>query len=239
MGGYWMTAQAMAWWNMVAACEDFSDTSNVINCVWGAVSTCITAAGAFWGGIQTYGRVQTWAKNNGISFGGFKRDLVDAELIDDLSGILPFPVSHLGVFDYASLGLNGTLSVRESKEPIDVFEFTGPSGQKMHFSFLGHMENMGGSNKKQIAFKFGFGTGLAPTTVKGRALFDQQYFTSGGIDFIPDENAGDGGVLSTQWDCGQMDHEVSCYMSGYSDAAGTPTSRSTIITMMALLLGGV
>lgn len=48
--GHWMAAQGMAWWNMKAACEDFSDASNKINCVWGAVSTSITAAVVFLGG---------------------------------------------------------------------------------------------------------------------------------------------------------------------------------------------
>lgn len=94
------------------------------------------------------------------------------EFIEGLSTLLPFPVTHLGVFDYASLGLKSSLSARESTEPIDVSGFTNPSGQPMHFSFLGRMENMGGSNMKQIAFKFGFGTGLAPSRVKGRVLFD-------------------------------------------------------------------
>jgi len=96
---------------------------------------------------------------------------------------------------------------RELKDPIDVFGFTSPEGFAMHSSFLGHMENMGGSGKKQLAFKFGFGTGLVPAKVKGRELFDQQYFASGGIDFILDENPGDGGVLSTVYDYGQMNHE--------------------------------
>jgi hypothetical protein len=114
MAGFWVTNQAISWWNMIGACEDFSDASNVINCVWGAVTTSITAAGAFWVGIQTVGRIQTWANNNGITFGGFKRDLVagsvDAELLDAFSALMFTPVTHLGVFEYAGLGLNGTLA---------------------------------------------------------------------------------------------------------------------------------
>jgi hypothetical protein len=86
------------------------------------------------------------------------------------------------------------------------------------------MENMAGNNKSQIAFKFGLGNdttnGTIGSGVKERALFDQQYFTSGGIDFIFDDNPSDGGQLSTTYDYGQMNHEVSCYMGGSSDAAG-------------------
>ena len=79
-------------------------------------------------------------------------------------------LSHLGTFDFAPLGLNGTLNERESKDPIDVFGFTNPEGFAMHFSFRGHMENMGRSGKKQLAFKFGFGTGLVPAKIKGRGV---------------------------------------------------------------------
>lgn len=139
MAGYWATNQGISWWNMICACNDFSDASNVINCIWGAVTTAITAAGAFWGGYQTYGRIQTWANNNAISFGGFKRDLlagsVDAELLDAFSAEMLIPVTHLGVFDYAGLGLNGTFAQRRSTEPVDVsvlrvptvFKCTSPS----------------------------------------------------------------------------------------------------------------
>lgn len=114
MAGYRVTNQAISWWNMVSACHDFSDASNVINCVWGAVTTCVTAAGALWGATKGIGKIQTWANNNGITFGGFKRDTVDAELLDAFSSVLNTPVTHLGVFDYAPLGLNGTFGKRES-----------------------------------------------------------------------------------------------------------------------------
>ncbi|KAL3418153.1 hypothetical protein PVAG01_09868 [Phlyctema vagabunda] len=220
MGAFYVTAQAVSWWNMVDACRDFSDTSDVINCVWGAVSTVVTAAGAFYGSYKTIGRIQTWASNNGIQFGGFKRDSIESGLLlGDLSSIFSAPVSHLGSFDFAPLGLNGTLQERESKDPIDVFGFKTPHGLDMHFSFLGSMENMQGNGKKQLAFKFGFGTGLVPEKDK-RANFNQQYFTNGGIDFILDENPGDGGVLSVTNDYGQIDHEVSCLMGSTSGATG-------------------
>lgn len=228
MGGYWLTNQAIAWWNMVDACEDFSDATNTINCVWGAVTTCITASGAFYGGYKTIGRIQTWANNNGIYFGGFKRDLiegsVDSELLDALSAVMSTSVTHLGLFDYAELGLNGTLAHRRSTEPLDVFGFTSPAGLQMHFSFLGRMDNMAGNNKSQLAFKFGLGNGTVNYTSASsggrRELFNQQYFTDGGIDFIFDDNPADGGVLSTTYDYGQMNHEVSCYMGTSNDAAG-------------------
>ncbi|KAH9215282.1 hypothetical protein DL95DRAFT_461323 [Leptodontidium sp. 2 PMI_412] len=214
---------------MVSACHDFSDASNVINCIWGAVTTCVTAAGALWGATKGIGKIQTWANNNGITFGGFKRDTVDAELLDAFSSVLNTPVTHLGVFNYAPLGLNGTFGKRESVEPIDVFGFTSPEGLDMNVSFLGLMNNMGGSGKKQVAFKFGLGAGLASSWNNKRALFNEQYFTDGGIDFILDENPSDGAVLSTVYDYGQLNHEISCYMGESSDAAGHYFRSTTII----------
>ncbi|KFY52938.1 hypothetical protein V496_08043 [Pseudogymnoascus sp. VKM F-4515 (FW-2607)] len=220
MSGFWTANQLVAWWNMVEACKDFSDASNVINCVWGAVTTAITAAGAFWGGQQTFGRLQVWLGNNAIQFGGFKRDEAGLELLDNLSTILSSPVTHLGAFNFAPLGLNGTLSKRTSKDPIDVFGFTSPEGLPMHFSFLGHLDNMDGNGKKQFAFKFGIGPGVVPVKVKGREIFNHQYFTKGGIDFLLNENIGEGGVLSTKYDYTQMLQEVECLMRTGSTAAG-------------------
>lgn len=170
MAGFWVVNQAISWWNMVSACQDFSDASNVINCVWGAVTTAITVAGAFYGGMQKIGNIASWISDTYIGFGGFKRSLVAQELIDAFSEVLGTPVSHLGSWDYAPLGLDGSLRARKSKDPIDVFGFTSQKGLPMHFSFLGHMENMGGSKKKQVAFKFGTSLGVVPPRVRGRAF---------------------------------------------------------------------
>lgn len=41
----WPFVQGMAWWNMVAACQDAKDNaSNTINCVWGIITSAITLA---------------------------------------------------------------------------------------------------------------------------------------------------------------------------------------------------
>lgn len=94
------------------------------------------------------GRVSTWMNNNGMSL-DWKRDKVDQDLLDALSGVFGATVSHLGVWDYKSLGLNGTLSTREATTPLDVFSFTSQSGTDMHFSYLGNTTNGTG-------FEFGF-----------------------------------------------------------------------------------
>lgn len=163
--------------------------------------------------------------NNGVSFGGWKRDSIDSGLLEDLSALLDSPVEHLGAFNYAALGLNGTLGTRQSTNPVDVFGFKSPDGLSMHFSYLGSITS-------GLAFKFGFGPGTTSpppnstgsnstsSTIKERANFDQQYFTWGGIDFILSENTGDGGTLSISNDYGQIDNEVSCLMSPDMAAAG-------------------
>jgi hypothetical protein len=180
MAGFWVVNQAISWWNMVSACQDFSDASNVINCVWGAVTTAITVAGAFYGGMQKIGNIASWISDTYIGFGGFKRSSVDQELIDAFSEILGTPVSHLGSWDYAPLELDGSLRARKSKDPIDVFGFTSQTGLPMHFSFLGHMENMGGSKKKQVAFKFGMGpASYLPGSEEGICLTSSTSPTAG------------------------------------------------------------
>jgi hypothetical protein len=215
MAAYLVPNQVLQWWNMVTACQEFGgNPSNAINCLWGAVTTVITAAGTMYGAYTGIGRIQTWMNNNGISIGGFKRDEVDQELLDALSGIFGGDVTHLGVWDYTHLGLNGTLSTREATTPLDVFGFTSQFGANMHFSYLGNTTN-------GFGFKFGWGSGTTNTKVKGRAeSFDQQYFSSGGIDFIINQNQEDGGKLDSYSDYWWIYDQVACLMSPGMTAAG-------------------
>lgn len=214
LAGYWVANQAIQWWNMVTACQDFtSSANNAVNCLWGAVTTVITAAGSMYSAYIGAGRISTWMNNNGISL-RWKRDEVDQDLLDALSGVFSANVTHLGVWDYKSLGLNGTLSTREATTPIDVFGFTSQSGANMHFSYLGNTTN-------GLGFKFGFGSGTTNTKVKGRQeSFDQQYFSSGGIDFIIIENSLDGGQLDTYSDYWWIYDQVACLMAPGMTAAG-------------------
>jgi hypothetical protein len=214
MAGYWVTNQAIQWWNMVTACQDFSNASNTINCLWGAVTTVITAAGSMYAAYVGAGRIQTWFNNNGVSI-GWKRDEVDQELLDEFSKVFGVDVAHLGVWDYSHLGLGGTLGTRDSAAPLDVFGFTTQSGADMHFSYLGNTTN-------GLGFKFGWGLGPNNNTkVKGRAeSFDQQYFSSGGIDFIINQNTEDGGKLDTYSDYWWMYDQVACIMAPGMTAAG-------------------
>jgi hypothetical protein len=207
MAGVWVTSQAMAWWNMVGACEDFSNNPNSVNCVWGAISTVITAAVSGVGIYKGIGRVQTWMNNNGITIGGFKRDVIDQDLLDGLSSWFGSEVTHLGVWDYSSLQLSGTLSARDNTAPLDVFGMKSHSGHDLHFSYLGNSTG-------KATFKFGLGSGTSNTTVRGRGeVFDQQYFTSGGIDFILDPNPEDGGTLDSYSDYWYVYDQVSCIMN--------------------------
>jgi hypothetical protein len=121
--------------------------------------------------------------HDSISIGSCKRDRVDQELLDALPRVFGS--------DVAYLVLNRTLSVRETTTPLEVFGFTSQSGTDMYFSYLGN-------STKGIAFKFGFDRATTNFKVKGRAeLFDHQYFLSGGIDFIVNQNSEDGSKLDT------------------------------------------
>lgn len=202
MGAYWTANQGVAWWNMISACRDWTTTSGTINCVWGSITTVITAAGSGYAAYIGAGKLSTWMNNNGITIGGgWKREAVDQDLLDGLFEWFGNNVTHLGVWDYSHLNLSGTLSMRNSTAPLDVFGVQSASGHPIHFSYLGN-----GNGKP--TFKFGLGSGTSSTntanttntTLSGREVFDQQYFTSGGLDFILDPNPEDSGTLDTYGD---------------------------------------
>lgn len=125
-----------------------------------------------WATGKAIGKLSTFMDNNGIHIGNWKRE-IDANMMSEIQSTLPWPVTHLGTFDYSSLGLDGTLAKRASNDPLHVFGLTLPSGQHLHFSYLGPVAAHEGSDQKHDAFKFGFGSGVVPQ-VTGRSLFDQQ-----------------------------------------------------------------
>jgi hypothetical protein len=94
---------------------------------------CSSAYGIY----QTFGILSTWFSNNGISIGGWKRQEELDGVVADLSEIWGVKVEHLGGFGYVGLDLNGTLARRQETAPVDVFGFTSPQDNPMHFSYLG------------------------------------------------------------------------------------------------------
>lgn len=221
MAAYWVPNQAIQWWNMVAACQDFSSASNAVNCVWGAVSTVITASGTLYAAYQGYGHISTWMSNNGISMGGFKRQEIEQALLDEFSGVFGAQVSHLGVWNYAAPTNGSAVGKRDQvNATLDVFGFNS-NGMDIHFSYLGNATSA-------PTFKFGYGTGQTSSSSKlsktKRETYDEQYFESGGIDFVlfqPDiYNYPSGSALDSYTDYSWIYDQVSCIMASGMTAAG-------------------
>lgn len=210
MLGYWTTNQAISWWNMVEACNDFTNsTTNGLNCVWGAITTAITASGISYGAWSGIGKISTWMTNNGISIGPWKRDTdFHKGLLKDLSEVFGSQVIHLGVHHHTHPETNLTTL-------HDVFGFNS-NGTDIHFAYLGN-----NTTNNRHHFKFGLGSGA--TAAKRSEIFNRQYFTYGGIDFnldpFPDGLRADGG-LDPDTDYGWMFDQVSCLMASDMTAGG-------------------
>jgi hypothetical protein len=218
MGGYYFTNQAIQWWNMVSACNDFSGASNVVNCVWGGVSTAITASGVIYSTYVGAGHIANWMNNNAITFGFYKRQPVPQGLLDELSTVFRTPVSHAGIWNRDIAWGNGTLNKRNSGSPVDVFAFTS-NGIDHHFTYLGNSTTHG------HVFRLGYAPKPSNSTLRARTQWDSQYFTNGGIDFSLTQNPDDyvyatGATLDTNTDYGWIYDQVACTMNSQMSATG-------------------
>jgi hypothetical protein len=155
----------MAWWNMVAACQDITNSaSNTINCLWGVITSVITLAAVGVNAAIWFGHV-TNAYING------RRD-IHPQLqgsLDDSGLMIGHNVSYYGMWDHAQLGLNYSEVAMENEDPLHVFGITSPDGTESHFSYLG---NSTGNH----VFKIGMeapvtsNTTTANSTIHGRTL---------------------------------------------------------------------
>ncbi|KZF19806.1 hypothetical protein L228DRAFT_285218 [Xylona heveae TC161] len=226
MIGVTLVNQANSWLSIVSSCRDFDQSqTNQFSCVCGAIATAVMYGGAIYQSGVRLGHIQQWMNNNGVQIGGWKRDDVDYQLLQELSDIIGMPVEHLGFYSTPSIDTgdskNATSAQRRDASASNsrpVFGFTDPRGYPMHFTYLGN-------TTEGPWFKFGFGNGSAPVAEQGnieneKRWYGSQYFTWGGIDFAVDFNTADGGILSTTYDYRQLYDEVSCYMSGSMRAAG-------------------
>lgn len=164
----WPFVQTMAWWNMVAACNDFTDNaSNTINCLWGAITSVITLAAAGVKAAIFVGKLTTTYFLNG------KRDIHPQVqgLLDEFGAMIGHNVSYHGMWDHAQLGLNYSEVAMENEDPLHVFGLRSPDGTESHFSYLGN------STGNHI-FKLGMGAPVQSTssnsTVQGRLVKDAQ-----------------------------------------------------------------
>jgi hypothetical protein len=222
MTGYWVANQGIQWWNMYSACNDFTGSpSNAVNCVWGAVTTAITAGGTLWGFYVGAGHISNYMNNNAVTF-GWKRDSIDAPLLKELSDAFGTPVNHLGIWNYHPSTFNSTYSRQASNTTTHVFG-VNLNGTDHHFAYIG-------ATPKGLAFRLGFGLGDSSektVSIKGRKAeeFNTQFFLSGGIDFYIDPNPDNYPyahlpVLNPATDYGYIFDQVSCNMKFEMSAQG-------------------
>jgi hypothetical protein len=166
---FWPLVQGMAWWNMVAACNDFTDNaSNTINCLWGAITSAITIAGV---GVKT----AIWVGGVTNTYFSGKRDLAQLQgHLNDLEKIIGHNVSYLGMWDHSNLGLNYSdpAVAMENKDPLHVFGITAPDGTQSHFTYIGN------STGKHV-LKLGLGSGVSNTTTSNSTISGRQTLTIG------------------------------------------------------------
>jgi len=169
---FWPLVQGMAWWNMVAACQDFTDNaSNTVNCLWGAITSAITLAGVGVKGAIWWGTIS----NVYFGPGNGKRDLAQLQdHLNDLGKIIGHNVSYLGMWDHSKLGLNYSdpAVAMENEDPLHVLGITAPDGTQSHFTYIGN------STGKHV-FKLGLGSGVSNTTTSNSPISGRQTLTIG------------------------------------------------------------
>jgi hypothetical protein len=219
---FWAPVQAMAWWNMEGACSTWSIVvDNKLNCLWGAITTSITAGLAVMSFHNAIGHIGVWMDNNGVVFGGLKRGTVPQGLLDELADMFGVDsVSHHGIWQYNPPVANGTYHKRQQSGARDVFTFN-KNGMDHHFAYLGNHTTTGAP-----MFKLGFGPPKANTTLRlrGRSVsgqsYNEQYFSSGGIDFKvevnPDSLPYPKGGIDNDTDYDWFYDQTACIMSSIS-----------------------
>lgn len=216
----WKTAEIVFTWQGIAdACKHFTESGwNGAQCIYGAVSTIAVYSGAAYSTAREVGRLAQWANNNGIFLMGAqwltglgKRDAMWNDRHHNITISVSgnnhtfFDTGHH--WNLTNMYVNGSLysDMRASKR-IPVFNVHG-SRFKHHLAMVYVPEH------NHTLFKLGFGHISHLVDLNKRSDYDEQYFTEGGIDFAVDiQDEGGAGVISTEYDYGQMDHEVSCYM---------------------------
>jgi hypothetical protein len=205
-----------ALYQLITSCQSWAqdgsgETSDAtkIGCVYGAISTMITVAGAAWIGLNGLAAI-------GIAFtiilGASKRDLTlqnhSALLLDYQTAM----VNVTGLAMAPMFNMNGELMVHNRSGMPLMFGYN-PKGDGMVFTHT-YIPN---TNTSYMAYGF-----VPAPSANGKRddYFNEEDFTSGGLEAGFSYNqAADGGYLSTVYDYGQMDHEVSCTYAGLADNA--------------------
>ncbi|CZR70177.1 uncharacterized protein PAC_20078 [Phialocephala subalpina] len=215
-GAFKVVETGFALYQLATSCQSWaadgsSETSDAtkIGCVYGAISTLITIAGAAWIGANAAAAIGiALAIINSVT----KRDLTlqnHAALLLDYQTTM---VNTTGLAMAPMFNMDGELMVHNKSGMPLMFGYN-PKGDGMVFTHT----LFPGTNTSYMAYGF---VPAPSANSKRDDYFNEEDFTSGGLEagFSYNQNS-DGGYLSTANDYGQMDHEVSCTYAGLADNA--------------------
>lgn len=215
LAAVWKTAETgIAIKGLVDDCQDWSndeaDNWGKFSCVYGAISTVITVAGAGWGGYEHGSGIWNSLKSylwrretTGVTSEVFLSHLVSYQLATVNHTQLPWtPVTDS----------DGVLLLDGSRTGAPILFGYDFNGIPAHMSY----DYIGGENMS-VSFNFRHQAITRPGLIK-REQFNEQDFSTGGLEAGFSYNQQyDGGWLDPANDYGQMDHEVSCELGDLSN----------------------
>lgn len=216
LGGIFKVSESgIGIYQLISSCPSWADSTETddatkIGCVYGAISTLVTVAGALWIGANTAALVGlTFAIINAAG----KRDEASLQqyshmLIDYQTAM----VNYTGLPMTPMFSIQGDLMMHNKSGMPLMFGYN-PKGDGMVFT----QKFYESTNTSYIAY------GMVPAPLangKRNDYFNEEDFTAGGLEAGYGYNqAQDGGYLSVQNDYAQMDHQVSCTYAGVGDNA--------------------
>lgn len=210
LGFVWKTAETgIALRALYKDCKDWSkdeaDNWGKFQCVYGAVSTLMTVAGAGWAKYQ-YGSGIWHALQNILEKREFTQEISN-DYLNKLRELQVVAVNHTGLPWSPIFDDFGYLLLDERADSSPIYFGEDFNGVPAHMSY-----NYVGGTNHSVVMNFRH---FSPSndTLSKREQFNEQDFSSGGIEagLSYDQNA-DGGWLDPTNDYGQMDHEASCYL---------------------------
>ncbi|KAI3404318.2 hypothetical protein KGF56_002838 [Candida oxycetoniae] len=213
-----INALRIALWQLAQSCQDWSNGDNgavaVGGCIYGAISTLVTIAGAGWAGYakgtqikKAVEVIRAWSRAIGFK----KRDITDiATHVLTVQSILT-----------NITGLPHSILIDYNHEPLFSKFYDGGLLYTVNNSagvpVLGSIKayNNGSHDLGRIYHGFLNQSKYENNGKRKRGeQFNEQDFTSGGLEMTFLFNDADHGILSTSNDYGTIDHQVSCVLNG-------------------------
>jgi hypothetical protein len=218
----------VSWFGMTTSCLQFGDPGSSVQCIWGAISTLYTA-GVAWNSRKdiretltgVYGDIVAVVSTQaGIPNTKHKRD-DHAVLIDAYSNLLGSPVKHLGYHEHHhhQHGANSkSTAVNSTMHPVYGFSINDTD---YHIAYLGEHTRKGSHN-----FRMGYGSGVPvqSNNTKRSNNYEDQYFGSGGLDWVWYEDPNLIDYSNVVFDVNSvytgLYDQVSCWMSQHMQDTG-------------------